>query len=142
MSFNVSKWAWQQQLSANTKYVLLALADYADESGVCFPSQRRLADKCGLSRSTINVHLQQLVQKKLISIEHQYNQAGYRKASLYRLAINQSLKSRQRLSQSQTLLGPNSRQQLSNQLTHHHNQGCPPSGQRKSTQKSALKDAL
>lgn len=140
MSFTATKWAWQQQIAANTKLVLLALADYADDAGVCFPSQRKLASKCGLSRSTINVHLQRLVELNLISIEHQSNRLGQRTASRYHLALKQGLNSRQPLSEIQTLGGPKSRQHITSQLTNQKNLGSPGSGQ--GNIKPALKDAL
>lgn len=43
------QWAWQQPLRSSTKIVLLALADYADTSGRCWPNIATLAKKCGLS---------------------------------------------------------------------------------------------
>lgn len=73
MSFTAIRWAWEQDIVAGAKYVLLALADYADEHGVCFPSQKTLARKCGLSRSTINTHLKTLQDAHLIIIQHRSN---------------------------------------------------------------------
>ena len=36
MSLTATRWAWQQSIAAGPKYVLLALADYADNEGACF----------------------------------------------------------------------------------------------------------
>jgi helix-turn-helix protein len=46
-------WAWRQKLAPVEKLVLLALADHADDEGMCWPGQRGVADKCGLSRQTV-----------------------------------------------------------------------------------------
>lgn len=144
MSLLAIQWAWQQHASAGAKFVLLALADYADQYGSCFPSQRKLAQKCGLSRSTINVHLQYLLSVGLISIQHRNNHSGYRRSSLYRLELSQSPDSGDSMSEIQTGLCPESGQhRTSNILTSHKNLIRPKSGHRfSSADKPALKDAL
>jgi hypothetical protein len=53
VSVEVSSWAWQQPLPHSRKIVLLALADYADKAGVCWPSIETLIDKTGSSQATI-----------------------------------------------------------------------------------------
>jgi hypothetical protein len=39
-------WAWRQALTPTLKLVLMALADAADDHGVCCPSVSTLAEKC------------------------------------------------------------------------------------------------
>lgn len=47
-------WAWKQQLPPTEKYVLIALADHAnDEDFTCWPSLNHLQKKTGLSRPAI-----------------------------------------------------------------------------------------
>ena len=41
-------WAWQQLLKPVPKLVLMALADAADDEGVCWPSVATLASKVGV----------------------------------------------------------------------------------------------
>ncbi|MGB5255148.1 MAG: helix-turn-helix domain-containing protein, partial [Sedimenticolaceae bacterium] len=45
-------WAWRQALTPTLKLVLMALADAADDQGVCWPSVSTLAKKCSVSTRT------------------------------------------------------------------------------------------
>lgn len=144
MSLTATRWAWQQSIAAGPKYVLLALADYADNEGACFPSQKKLAEKCTLSRATINVHLQFLVSNELIIIKHRSNAQGRRRASFYYLALSQSPDFKTPKSGFLTRQNPESRQHISSHLlTYHKNLISPDSGLWVScSDKPALKDAL
>jgi len=53
MSIVATNWAWGQQLTPTVKFVLLALADSADDHGVCWPSVQTVARKCGVSSRTV-----------------------------------------------------------------------------------------
>lgn len=53
-------WAWEQKVEASSKLVLMALADHADETGVCWPSIARIAEKCGMSQRTVVRHIEDL----------------------------------------------------------------------------------
>lgn len=72
------------------KFVLLALADYANDFGECYPSLKQLQKKCGLSRSTLIVHLCWLKDQKIILVKRQYDKNGYRRQNLYQLNANLS----------------------------------------------------
>ena len=51
MSIEVSKFYWDQctDVKGSERLVILALADYCNESGWCFPSVPELARRCQLS---------------------------------------------------------------------------------------------
>lgn len=54
MSVSAMSWAWKQELDPTTKFVLLALADHANDIDfTCWPSLTHLELKTGLSRPTI-----------------------------------------------------------------------------------------
>lgn len=54
MSFNLMAQVWEAEMrNINNKFVLLALADYADEENQCFPSAQTIAEKCCLSKRTV-----------------------------------------------------------------------------------------
>ena len=54
MSFNASKWAWDQPLKPSAKFVLLALADCLNErTGRLNPSISAISEKTGQNRKTI-----------------------------------------------------------------------------------------
>ena len=50
------------------KLVLLRLADRADESGICYPSQRRLAAECGITERTVRNAITDLICRCLVII--------------------------------------------------------------------------
>jgi DNA-binding transcriptional MocR family regulator len=50
------------------KLVLLRLADRADESGICYPSQRRLAAECGITERTVRNAITHLICRGLVII--------------------------------------------------------------------------
>jgi hypothetical protein len=56
MSVEASKWAWDQRgVSVSQKLVLLCLADHADDLGEnCWPGQKRIAMKTGMSVETVS----------------------------------------------------------------------------------------
>lgn len=39
-------------VKGNVKLVLIALADYADKDGWCYPGVKKLSEKCGISPTT------------------------------------------------------------------------------------------
>lgn len=58
MSHEAVNWAYDQDLGAGAalssrKFVLVTLADHANERGICWPSHGRLAKRVGLHRSSI-----------------------------------------------------------------------------------------
>lgn len=56
MSVKAMAWAWEQDVSGNDKLVLLALADWARDDGLCWPGLRQIAEKTRISvRATSNV---------------------------------------------------------------------------------------
>lgn len=62
MSVEASAWAWRQPLPMSRKFILLALADHADKTGICWPSIETLVDKTGTSRATVYRALSALEQ--------------------------------------------------------------------------------
>ena len=69
MSVRAMTWAWEQDLKAGTKLVLVALADHADGSGVCWPGHDLIAEKCGMSRATVVEHIRLLEEAGLVRSE-------------------------------------------------------------------------
>ncbi|MCX7125018.1 MAG: helix-turn-helix domain-containing protein, partial [Gammaproteobacteria bacterium] len=83
-------WAWSLTIKPGPKFVLLALADYANDEGECYPSLKQLHKKCGLSRSTLITHLSWLKDQKIMLVTRQYDKNGYRRQNLYQLNANLS----------------------------------------------------
>lgn len=90
MSYEITSWAWQQdELPATAKYALLALADYANEKGECWPSIGSLAAKMGYSpesRKTIRKGLAQLEERGLVTYSGRLRKGSREQTShMYRI---------------------------------------------------------
>ena len=69
MSHTATNWAADLQgISPMAKLVLLRLADRADESGICYPSQRRLAAECCITERTVRNAITDLICRGLVII--------------------------------------------------------------------------
>lgn len=93
-STNPNRWgripAWwldHPDLDADGLAVLAALSTYADEAGVCWPSQATLAGKLKRSRPTVNRILGRLEALGLVGIEHRRSANGGRLSCRYRLVL-------------------------------------------------------
>jgi len=53
MSLRAMSWAWEVKVNAIDKVILLALADCADDDGLCFPSLKTICQKSGVPNSTL-----------------------------------------------------------------------------------------
>lgn len=53
MSNEAITWAFKQELPMTDKFVLVALADYADDEGMCYPSHKKTAKRTGASVATV-----------------------------------------------------------------------------------------
>jgi biotin operon repressor len=80
-------WLDHPDIDADGFAVLAALATFADENGLCWPSQSTLAAKLKRSRPTINRILQRLDDIGLVAIEHRRGRDGARLSCLYRLRL-------------------------------------------------------
>ena len=70
MSHHLVNLAWQKDLPHAPKIVLLALADFAQQStGECWPSTRVLSAKCGLSASAVRSQILLLEKSGLLGVE-------------------------------------------------------------------------
>ena len=81
-------WAWSISLPPTSKLVLMALADIADDRGICWPSHPALAAKCSLTDRTVRRVLRVLQTQDLVFIEPRFNASGSRSSNRYRLAAD------------------------------------------------------
>ncbi|WP_313349912.1 helix-turn-helix domain-containing protein [Paracoccus sp. (in: a-proteobacteria)] len=88
MSHEATNWAFGQRGVGTAKLVLLVLADCHNPVYGCFPSQAYLADKCEISRDTVNEHLRLLEGRGLIRRERSIDPVTKRRRSTrYKLAF-------------------------------------------------------
>lgn len=96
MSVSAINWAFEQDIKeSGYKLVLLALADYANDDNVSYPSLTTLQKKCSSARSTISRGLKFLIEESYISKVDLSEYAGkkYNKSqNCYKLNIDGSSK--------------------------------------------------
>lgn len=83
-------WAFDQELPEGQKLVLLALADHADDEGTCWPGAKRMAEKCGVTRRTVQRRIAALETRGLLQREHRFHEEnGGQRSSIVRLALGE-----------------------------------------------------
>lgn len=88
MSWQATAWAIKQNTgSTRRKALLLALANYADPNGVCWPSQERLAGDTEQSVDSIQRHSIALEKAHLIEREIMPKRRGHYAGYRYKLAM-------------------------------------------------------
>ena len=85
MSNKAQAWAWQVEIGGVAKLVLVALADHADDKGICWPGARGLAAKCGVTERTIRANLKALAEQGLIEAEERRRDDGSQASNRYYL---------------------------------------------------------
>jgi hypothetical protein len=66
MSVRLMAMVWDMDMKAVDKIILLALADYADDDGVCWPKQGTVAIKTGVTRQTVNQKMKQMEESGVL----------------------------------------------------------------------------
>lgn len=61
MSTDALNRAWHSKSGGTTKLVLIALADWSDRWGYCYPSMRWIADRANIAQRSVYRHLSELV---------------------------------------------------------------------------------
>lgn len=82
-------WAWAQEISATEVLVLIALADHADDDGLCWPGQKGLAQKTKLTRQAINGILKRLKEAGIIEVIPRWDSLHRPLANYYQLCMKQ-----------------------------------------------------
>lgn len=87
MSNEAITWAFKQELPMNEKFVLVSLADYADENYSCFPSRKKTAERVGCSPRTVTTLIAKLSQRGLIEIQERTRDGGLQASNRYVLKV-------------------------------------------------------
>ena len=88
MSNEAINWAFKQDVPMARKFVLIVLANYADESHSCYPGQRKIAAQIGASVETVRRALADLEEGGLVSRERRNRDSGYRTSDRYFLPVD------------------------------------------------------
>ncbi|MFE9413919.1 helix-turn-helix domain-containing protein [Streptomyces sp. NPDC006704] len=74
-------------LDGSEKLLLLGYTNWTDPYGYCWPSEERLADDCGTSRSTVQRAKRKLVKRKLLKSVRRTNSKGEPISNLSRVNL-------------------------------------------------------
>jgi len=86
VSWKALDWATDSQVgSSTTKFILLLLANKADENFSCYPSIRTLMAESDAGRSTVMRALKELEASGFITREPQFHDSGARRSNRYYL---------------------------------------------------------
>ena len=86
MSVKLMSKAWEMDIPMGQKMLLLALCDHANDDGVCYPSQEKLATKCSMSLRAIVNHLKWLEKHGILARERRQS-TQRRKSNLYQITL-------------------------------------------------------
>lgn len=87
MSYKAISWALNQELPAYEKITLVVLSNYSDETGLCWPGNKRLADDCGMSMPQARKMVASLEKRGLLVRTVRKN-GTLNASSLIRLSLN------------------------------------------------------
>lgn len=87
MSIKVMTWAWELKLPPAPKFVLMALADEANDDGYCFPAQRRLATKCSIDARSVRRMISVLAAEGYVVVKKRFRNRA-RTSNGYQLVID------------------------------------------------------
>ena len=92
MSHRASAWAWDTDLKGDpmVKFVLVALADQADDYGYCWPSQKTIAKKVCQGERTVRRHIATLRDLGLLTVIRRSSTRG-RRSNGYQLHVGMKL---------------------------------------------------
>ena len=88
MSVKALTWAFEQPINATEKVVLLALADHANEDGLCWPSISLLVKRAHVGERTVQRAIQSLEDAGFIARERRVRENGSDTSNLYRLIFD------------------------------------------------------
>ena len=92
MSIQAVAWAISQRVGSPTgKALLICLANYANERGECWPSQRTIAHEAELSRRTAITWLNRLEKGGFIIRKRRQSKDGFRTSDLVTLQLDKPL---------------------------------------------------
>lgn len=88
MSNEAITWAFNQDgLTMTEKFVLIALADYANEDHMCFPAHEKTAKRVAASKSTVQRAVKGLEDKGLLRVVSWHRPNGSTTSNRYQLRV-------------------------------------------------------
>lgn len=82
MSVQAIGWALSQDIPTASKFVLVALANYANDKGECWPSQETIARNTSMTDRTVRTHLKLLEDRGYISRQKRRREDGFQNSDM------------------------------------------------------------
>lgn len=89
MSIKAMSWAWQQKAKGTRKLILMALADHADDDGICWPGKKGLAEKCCVDKRVVVYHIRKLCEMGLLNSTPRHRDDKTQTTNLYSLPMHE-----------------------------------------------------
>lgn len=89
MSIEALNWAFGLEIEPQLKFTVVALANRADEEGMCYPGVRWIMKKTCYAESTVRTHLKELQSRRLLTKHEQHRPDGGQSTNQYRLSMLQ-----------------------------------------------------
>lgn len=109
-SFPVPRAIFSAGLQAVDLAILITLFSFSDEDGICYPSQKQIADRAGLCRCTVNRHLATLEKAGWIAIVKRHYKTLSKKTRAHFTGLFTVFKKRQEKKEMESVALSNSRQ--------------------------------
>lgn len=88
MSVRAMSWAFRSQRAPLDRLVLLALADFSDDDGACWPGIGTLVERTGMSRRGVHAALARLQADGLLSVRERCAPGGRQTSNVYTLNLD------------------------------------------------------
>jgi hypothetical protein len=88
VSWEAEGWAWELDIPTNEKIVLLALANWANGDGFCYPGQQSIAKRASVSERTVRTLLDRLIERGYVQRSRRSDASGRRMTDGYQLVRN------------------------------------------------------
>jgi len=89
MSFQAMAWAVKQTLPSREKFLLIILANYANDRNQCWPAIATLCKDTGFSRMTVSRGIAKLIKLGALNARHQ-TKNGMKTSKMYRLMVKEA----------------------------------------------------
>ena len=88
MSLKMMARVWELPLPPTQKFVLMAIADEANDEGYCFPSLGRLAYKCSINERSVRRMIGLSTAEGYVAVKQRFNKRGGRTSNGYQLTLD------------------------------------------------------
>ncbi|CAG8998073.1 MAG: hypothetical protein CENE_00004 [Candidatus Celerinatantimonas neptuna] len=93
MSIKLMTQVWDAStFKGNTKLVMLCLADFANDEGLCWPSIATIAKKCSVSSSTVKAQIRDLIRAGFLKVQQRLKRTDEGKvtndSNLYQIIVS------------------------------------------------------